>query len=386
MPNNFLNLKEMLAAKMGGGSASGGNASIPAGNSDLTGTRDSHDSPPDELMELREKAQTFAGELLDSMRAEGELQKEVNALKAELTWIRQRETEQQWKHDKDLSWIFLDLLPRLEGSRTPLEEAKLYAELRAGTRDAVTRITQALEQVATEWLEDVAETEGFLATWPQKEFEAREAVIAEIKKHPQAISRLSQHQISYWHQVEPYRDTFRNLQRDAALAGEVARKAVSLAKATVQKGAPPLILAFAFESAYTAKEAFDSLYGSLRDDVAIELERCVVSAEGYVSHVLANSNRSRSRPSATTTTDDSGEYAPSGAYPTSSRGFTPSDTEFPSHTPDTGFLNGPAASTSDWEPVDPYPAFNPASGLPMTGGGSPFDMGGNVFGTNNDFP
>jgi hypothetical protein len=393
MTNNSDSLKALLAAKMGDDSASTDTPCTPVCNPSRSGTLA---SPSDELEELREKLHTFAGDLLDSMRAEGELQEEVNALKeevnalkSELALARKRESEQYWQkwaRGKDLSWIFLELLPRLEGSGVSLADAKLYAELRAGTEDATVRIAQALEQVATAWLEEVAETRDYLATWPPKELEVRDAQIAKVKKHPQVLSSLSRHEISYWHEVRPYREAFIQHQADATLAGEVAWKTVSLAKATVQKDAPPMILAFAFESAYKAKEAFDSLYRSLRDDVALELERAVVSAEGYVDHVLANTNRSRTRASTTPSTDGSGEYAPSGAYSTSSRGFTPSDTEFPSHTPDTEFLNGPAVSTSDWEPVDPYPAFNPASGLPMTGGGSPFDMGGNVFGTNNDFP
>lgn len=37
------------------------------------------------------------------------------------------------------------------------------------------------------------------------------------------------------------------------------------------------------------------------------------------------------------------------------------------------------------EPLDPYGDVNPASGLPMVGGGSPIDVGGNVFGTNDLF-
>jgi hypothetical protein len=37
------------------------------------------------------------------------------------------------------------------------------------------------------------------------------------------------------------------------------------------------------------------------------------------------------------------------------------------------------------EPLDPYGDINPASGLPMVGGGSPIDVGGNVFGTDDLF-
>lgn len=37
------------------------------------------------------------------------------------------------------------------------------------------------------------------------------------------------------------------------------------------------------------------------------------------------------------------------------------------------------------EPIDPYGAVNPASGLPMLGGGAPLDVGGNLFGTNDQF-
>jgi hypothetical protein len=351
MSDSAINLRAMLAAKMGEPATPGHPSSTPSEIS--LSTAAATNDPRSEQEES--------------------LRKEVSLLKAELSRVRSLEVDRQQKKYYGLVGIFQELFPDLYGPVDLLEDAKLYADLREGTRETDLKITMALEQVAAHWLTELSERREELAKWPKEELELRDAQIAEMKKHPQALAQLNHHHISYWHQIEPYRHSFVIHQDYADSAGVAAWRAIRLAEASVQKGAPPTIIGFAFLSAVKAKETFDNLYRALSSDLVNELARCVVSADGYLKYKLAEASKSQGARSSS----DSDDYA--------AGGHGASDVHA------TGGSSVRDADWDDWMPAlphqsyDPYGAVNPASGLPMSGPGSPFDIHGNVFGS-NDMP
>lgn len=333
MTDNGINLRELLAAKLSGPDAS-----------------DKPSNPTE-----------------NNLNIEDGLRDQVSALTAELTQIRQKGLEQQAEYGRALAAFFLEFFPNLYGPEEMLKDAKIWAETGDGTSGATAIVSGALEQVTECWLVNLTEDRARLARWLPKELKLRYSQLAEIEKHPQALARLSHHEVSYWHKAKPHLDALRMLHNKVVLAGEAAQQAIQMAKAAVQTGGLPLMTALAFETALKALETFDSLHSSIRDDLIYEVERCVVSAQGYLEHKLAASkDASSGRPLTgsddTSTSRFEGHHMPDSAPPSSS-----------------------SVEDYDWEPVNNYPLVNPATGLPTIGHDSVIDVGGNVFGTNNDW-
>jgi hypothetical protein len=190
------------------------------------------------------------------------------------------------------------------------------------------------------------------------------------------------------------------------MAREVEYKVIQSAKSLMNSSADPALFCPALNAVLRAKSPGEinekTLFATKADiekqlakiddwlskQVRIKADAKKIAAQQKDEHAEQAKQQREQRTHATRTNahaemapsyldeDTSGAPA-SGVDPGSSSGFNHGDSN---HAP---FAAAPVIEThgfmEDDSYLDPYPSHNPTSGLPMAGGGSPYDVGGNVL-------
>lgn len=217
---------------------------------------------------LKERVRTLSAQVKDGFRKIADLQEQARAARADLTQIQNETFVSDDARSRRMRMVYKELFNSLEREPTtsPLD------------------VEVELTKLAEEWLEEITQGRGYIETWHKDNLALRNSQIAEINKHPEAVANLTRHEIEYWHQALVYIRWYSHQIHETLLAANAAIKAIQVTSEYLKTKAAPLLVGLAFEVAKSAKDTFDSLSSSLSDVIVYDVEKHVVSAEGYVRH------------------------------------------------------------------------------------------------------
>lgn len=310
--------------------------------------------------DTRTEVHQLADQLLDSMRAEGDLALQVEALQNELARIKQDVLLAAMTRNRELE----ALVTRLAQPSSVFAEQKAALAASEGGVLSAGWAETVLQMVVLSWKKDVLSTLDCLKGWVVETLVQGRQKHTELKARTKDIAKLTPHEAAYWHQAEVYLAEFSLIRNKALDAVTAALAAVGVAQATLVSPASAVLVEGAFLAAQRAVEQLDNLYSVLARDTQYDIERTLVSAEGYMNYHV---RESRASADVSWRDEDDISQRATGRYP-----------QIATHQVD-----------EDWRYEDDHhyryegPAVNYATGLPMQGGGSMIDVGGNVFGTGN---
>jgi hypothetical protein len=311
--------------------------------------------------ELKEKVRILAGDNIDLLRSEGELELKISQLQLELETIKKSEIQKDSEYNNEICQIFLNLLPQLDISDAAREALANATKKTIGTREATREITYTLKYLASNWLVEVEEAGNF-TQWTEDALKILDKQIDEIKKNHHLVSSIEHDEIAYWwHRIEGYRIQFLVSISRLITAVSTAVQAIQSAQSTVVAAESPAVIQSVFITAIKTRATAINYISNLHPDY-YELEGAISRVGYFVDDYLRTKKEEISRNS----------DSPNSRYSADSIGET--DRTF-----------GSNVEAYEYTQFEPFPAVNPATGLPMLGGSSPIDVCGNLYGTNNDW-
>ena len=249
----------------------------------------------------------------------------------------------------------------LEDSRQFIDNAARELD----TSAAASRVTEALKDILTTWLDDLESDRNWATHW-HRESAQWVKVLEDLDKHREIILALPAQESCYLHGARSASAERRRLLTEVTAQLAHAQELIALAECALGSEPTPDLLQAAFRVARKACREVKGTADWLQDNF-YQFQKEVVSAQGYLQYELERRESVAAQESArqARTYSNTSSAPPQAGLPVQSSSTC-------------------STYVPEEEPFDPYPAFNWASGLPMQGRGSPFDMGGNVFGTNND--
>lgn len=357
----------------------------------------------------------FAGDLLDSMRAEGELNEEIQALREEVNLLRRTEQERQATYHMAYTQAFRDILSK--GSpRGPLAEAQQFVEKHAGTPEATERARKALLQIL-----DTRAANGAKQLEVLEEQKSSHVVWDTERKwwsgEPELVERLAPAEKQGLAALRVAIPAFAMLLDTARQARDAEGIAIRAAKASLASDAAPALLVTSFLAAIEARypadtaehyvgsvrkviEAYQSrVNGAMREHMHRQVEaranalRAQEAQERLSRERLQQEEREReardARARAQTESDWPEDEGPGHATTiTGAARYVQAPEASPAHVAAVPPLEPfalPEAAQSDLYDYDydDHSSVNPASGLPMMD--AVFDVQMNVYGTNDTF-
>lgn len=340
-----------------------------------------------DMMRQNEALETRIEELdkeLESRTAE--LEYDAARLEAQQIHSQLLDSERTRKHDAGLCTAYLKLWTDY-GDLAPAGEmrtaVRAFVEANRGSPEAATRVKEELLGLAAVWFEYVTQPLTRLAVGIRHE----EAFTLGLRTKYEFIQSLSPTETDAWHGLLESQYRYNTLAVSLEMASTAAARVVHCARHSLSHGNPGMVFA-AFATAGTAVSmyrglshqtnlAFDSLITQTAN-LTPAIKRAA-DAEQKLSPGIA-AKPQRHKPLRIRLTSFSAMISSARESVSASR-----------QAASTNAADGPRASNPRSHapdevipPVlDPYPVINPATGLPMIGGGAGFDVGGNTFGFNN---
>lgn len=350
----------------------------------------------------------FADNLLDSMRAEGDLNEEVQTLHEELKQLRLAEQERKAAYHMAYAQAFRDILSK-GNPRGPLAEAQQFVEQHAGTPEATERAREALLRVldaraanAAKQLKVLEEQNSSHAVWEtERKWWSGE---------PELIERLPPAEKQGLAALRVAIPAFAMLLDTVRQARDAEGLAIRAAKASLASEVAPALLVTSFLAAIEARYPADTAehyVGSVRKVIEAYQPRVNVAMREQMHRQIearANARRAQEAHERLSQERLQQEQIEREARDAAASTQTESawlDDEAPGHatsiTGAIGYGHDQAPSPEPFAlPEAPQPEFddydydydyhssvNPASGLPMMD--AVFDVHLNVYGTNDTF-
>lgn len=294
--------------------------------------------------------------------------REAQTLLDDMGRVREGRRQQQAQFNSEIeeaaNWV-----SRFNSSHKQADEARM-TERNRGTEQAILKAREKVESFfyARETCTWIYAKDS---EWLNQELAIHDAEIAEIKKHPEALANLKYYGLSFWDQFAAYREKLVTSFKDATTASEMADAAIVTAQSVLEKGAAPGILKSVVATAEKAAIFAEKAWDTFNRITQYELGNVTKTALAAIEEFKRNSRSQNSGgPVPNQHHGNTGSRNTSNGSSDSVFNTSPvHEPSYPSYYPEPSYA--------------PYGAVNPASGLPMQGGGSCFDVGGNPFGTSN---